>query len=135
MGYTLLAAGVGTPMGKFGSYLPKATYPMDIYIMNDLNYESRLGSSGALLISLLNVLHRIRGSKNTAIRELIDKASFIEVEVFGGAGGYYDHSICALGSLRYIRYKNGYESDIEPVPNAMDLARKDIRPTGSLLHR
>lgn len=77
--------------------------PVDIYIMSDLNSESGLGSSGALTVSLLHAMHRFKGDEPTR-QQLLEEASFIEVDVLDSASGYHDPSICALGGLKLIEY-------------------------------
>jgi D-glycero-alpha-D-manno-heptose-7-phosphate kinase len=84
--------------------------PVDVYIMTDLNYESGLGSSGAVTVGLLNALHGFRGDTVERTR-LIEEASVIEMDVLDGAGGYHDHTITALGGLRGIRYAEGMTED------------------------
>jgi D-glycero-alpha-D-manno-heptose-7-phosphate kinase len=83
--------------------------PVDIYIMSDLNSESGLGSSGAVTVSLLNAMHRFKGEE-VSRQQLLEEASYIEVEVLDSASGYHDPSICALGGLKLIEYtKEGIE--------------------------
>lgn len=77
--------------------------PLDIYIMNDINIESGLGSSGALTVGLLAALHKISG-KYIDDETLAKEAAYIEVEVLDGASGYHDPTICALGGVREIKY-------------------------------
>lgn len=77
--------------------------PVDIYIMCDLNSESGLGSSGALTVSLLHAMHRFKGDEPTR-QQLLEEASYIEVDVLDSASGYHDPSICALGGLKLIEY-------------------------------
>ncbi len=77
--------------------------PVDIYIMSDLNSESGLGSSGALTVSLLHAMHRFKGDEPTR-QQLLEEASYIEVDVLDSASGYHDPSICALGGLKLIEY-------------------------------
>jgi len=77
--------------------------PVDIYIMCDLNSESGLGSSGALTVSLLHAMHRFKGDTPTR-QQLLEEASYIEVDVLDSASGYHDPSICALGGLKLIEY-------------------------------
>ena len=77
--------------------------PLDIVIMADLAGESGLGTSGAVTVSLLNALHAYRGEHVTR-GQLLNEASRIEVEILGGASGYHDPSICALGGLKRLEY-------------------------------
>ncbi len=80
--------------------------PVDIYIMADLNSESGLGGSGALTVSLLHAMHRYKGEEPTQ-QQLLEEASYIEVDVLDSASGYHDPSICALGGLKLIEYNDG----------------------------
>lgn len=77
--------------------------PVDIYIMADLNSESGLGGSGALTVSLLHAMHRFKG-EDPSHQQLLEEASYIEVDVLDSASGYHDPSICALGGLKLIEY-------------------------------
>jgi D-glycero-alpha-D-manno-heptose-7-phosphate kinase len=77
--------------------------PVDLYIMTDMNYESGLGSSGAVTVAILNALHRFKGEEVTK-NQLIEEASYIEIDALEGAAGYHDHSISALGGIQFIEY-------------------------------
>lgn len=77
--------------------------PLDIVIMADLAGESGLGSSGSVTVSLLHAMHTFKGESVTK-QQLLEEASYIEVEVLEGASGYHDPSICALGGLKRIEY-------------------------------
>lgn len=89
--------------------------PLDIYIMVDLNSESGLGSSGAVTVGLLHAMHAYRREEVSAL-QLFNEAARIEVEILGGASGYHDPAICALGGLKLIEYD---ESGIENRPIAI----------------
>ena len=78
--------------------------PLDIVIMADLAGESGLGTSGAVTVSLLHAMHAYRGEHVTR-GQLLNEASQIEVEILGGASGYHDPSICALGGLKRLEYQ------------------------------
>ena len=80
--------------------------PLDIAVLVDLASESGLGSSGAVTVSLLHAMHQLMGRKPDA-QQLLREASRIEVEILGGASGYHDPSICALGGLRILEYDGG----------------------------
>ncbi len=88
--------------------------PVDIYIMSDLNSESGLGSSGAVTVSLLNAMHRFKGEE-VSRQQLLEEASYIEVELLDSASGYHDPSICALGGLKLIEYRDNEISGREIV--------------------
>ena len=77
--------------------------PVDLYIMTDMNYESGLGSSGAVTVAILNALHYFKG-ETVSKKQLIDEASYIEIDALEGAAGYHDHSISALGGIQFIEY-------------------------------
>lgn len=77
--------------------------PVDIYIMVDLNSESGLGTSGALTVSLLHAMHAYKGEK-VSVHQLIEEAAYVEVDALGGASGFHDPAICALGDIRFIEY-------------------------------
>ena len=83
---------------------------LDLVIMADLAGESGLGTSGAVTVSLLNALHAYKGEL-VSKQELLQEACHIEVEVLGGASGYHDPSICALGGLKRIDYKGNVISN------------------------
>lgn len=78
--------------------------PLSVHILADLASESGLGASGALTVSLLNALHRLKGEEPTA-EELAREAGHVEVEVLEGASGYHDPTITALGGLKLIEYR------------------------------
>ncbi len=78
--------------------------PLSVHILADLASESGLGASGALTVSLLNALHRLKGEEPTA-EELSREAGHVEVEVLEGASGYHDPTITALGGLKLIEYR------------------------------
>lgn len=77
--------------------------PVDVYIMADLNAESGLGSSGALTVGLLNAMHALN-KESVSKTTLLEEASHIEVELLGGASGYHDMAIAAVGGLNLIEY-------------------------------
>jgi len=77
--------------------------PLDIVIMSDLAGESGLGTSGAVTVALLHAMHTYKSEAVTK-GQLLQEASQIEVEILGGASGYHDPSICALGGLKRIEY-------------------------------
>lgn len=83
----------------------KIDYPVDVFIMNDLNYESGLGSSGALTVALLAALHRFCG-RPFSNRDIIDDASYIEMEVLQSGSGYHDHTISTLGGFKVLEYNS-----------------------------
>lgn len=80
--------------------------PLDITIMNDLQHEGGLGSSGALTAGLLSALHAYAGEDPEPSR-IVQESSKIEMDVLEGASGYHDHSITHLGGFRLIRYEGG----------------------------
>lgn len=92
--------------------------PLDISVMTDLPSESGLGSSGAVTVGLLHAMHRLQGSSPTPER-LLAEASRIEVDILGGASGYHDPSICALGGLRVLEY-DGPDVRTRPMAVASD---------------
>lgn len=77
--------------------------PVTVHILADLASESGLGASGALTVSLLNAMHRLRGEELPPER-LASEAGHIEVDVLEGASGYHDPAITALGGLKLIEY-------------------------------
>lgn len=77
--------------------------PLDIVVMADLAGESGLGTSGALTVGLLHAMHAYQGHA-VSKEQLYREAAHIEVEVLGGASGYHDPTICALGGFRLIEY-------------------------------
>lgn len=77
--------------------------PLDIVIMADLAGESGLGTSGAVTVALLHAMHAYK-SEGVTKGQLLQEASRIEVDILGGASGYHDPSICALGGLKRIEY-------------------------------
>lgn len=95
--------------------------PLDIVIMADLAGESGLGTSGAVTVSLLHALHAYRG-KTPSKQQLLQEAAHIEVDILGGASGYHDPSICALGGLKRL----DYQPDTENPSSAPLISAKDI---------
>ena len=87
---------------------------LDLVVMADLAGESGLGTSGSVTVSLLNALHTYKGESVTK-QQLLEEASHIEVEVLGGASGYHDPSICALGGLKKLEY-DGPKVSHEDIP-------------------
>lgn len=83
-----------------------ATSPLDLTIINDLQHEGGLGSSGALTSGLLSALHQHKGT-NPGPEQIIEEASKIEIDILEGASGYHDHTITHLGGLRLLEYQGG----------------------------
>ncbi|MGR3469025.1 MAG: GHMP family kinase ATP-binding protein [Shimia sp.] len=77
--------------------------PVHLVVMTDLAGESGLGTSGAVCVGLLNAMWRLQGVEQTA-QSLLEMAAHIEVDVLGGASGYHDPAICALGDVHFIEY-------------------------------
>lgn len=95
--------------------------PLDLVIMADLAGESGLGTSGAVTVGLLHAMHAYKGEA-VSKEQLLEDASHIEVEVLGGASGYHDPSICALGGLKLLEYHGPQVSprDIKLTPSAKE---------------
>lgn len=101
-----------------------ADTPLQLSIMADLAGESGLGSSGAATVGLLNALYAFRGERVERERLLAD-AAHIEVELLGGASGYHDPAICALGGLKLLEYRGGERGiEIEGREVAMSAATR-----------
>lgn len=95
--------------------------PLTVHILTDLASESGLGASGALTVSLLHAMHRLKG-ETLPPATLAREAGHIEVEVLEGASGYHDPTITALGGLKRIEYRG---ADIDAREVAMtDATRK-----------
>lgn len=90
--------------------------PVDVAVLVDLASESGLGSSGAVTVGLLHAMHGLLGRTPTP-QDLLGEASRIEVEILGGASGFHDPSICALGGLRVLEYDGG-----DVAPRAWDVS-------------
>jgi len=97
-----------------------STSRLDITIMNDLQHEGGLGSSGALTAALLSALYEHKNEAVDAAR-IIDEASHIEMEILEGASGYHDHSITHLGGFRLLNYVGG-----KPVEDPLDVPTETI---------
>ncbi len=93
---------------------------LDLTIMNDLQHEGGLGSSGALTAALLSALHEHKGEHVDASR-IIEESSRIEMDILEGASGYHDHSITHLGGFRCIVYNDG-----RPMDQALDIPLETI---------
>ncbi|MBS3933543.1 MAG: hypothetical protein KGZ35_04240 [Truepera sp.] len=78
--------------------------PLDIVVMADLAGESGLGTSGALAVGLLHAMHAYQGQV-VSQEQLYREAAHLEVKVLGGASGYHDPAICALGGFKRIEYQ------------------------------
>lgn len=78
--------------------------PLDIVVMADLAGESGLGTSGALAVGLLHAMHAYHG-RAVGQEQLYREAAHLEVELLGGASGYHDPTICALGGFKRIEYQ------------------------------
>jgi len=89
--------------------------PVDVDFRVDLAGESGLGTSGALTVSVLHALHRLRGDKPDAWT-LLHEAARVEVEMLAGASGFHDPAICALGGLRHLGYDGTSVRDLEMRP-------------------
>lgn len=83
---------------------------LDLTIMNDLQHEGGLGSSGALTAALLSALHEHKDDPADPER-IIDESSRIEMDILEGASGYHDHTITHLGGFRWIDYIDGQPRD------------------------
>lgn len=86
--------------------------PLDVVVLGDLASESGLGSSGAVTVGLLHAFHALAG-RTPSPERLLREAAHIEVEILGGASGYHDPAICALGGLRMLEYDG---SDVQTRP-------------------
>lgn len=84
--------------------------PLNLSVMVDLAGESGLGTSGAVTVSLLHAMRRLKG-ETPSKEDVYQQAAYIEVDVLQGASGYHDPTICALGGLKAIEY---HGSDIAP---------------------
>lgn len=78
--------------------------PVRVRIMVEFAGEGGLGASGAVTVGLLHAMHAHRGSVPPAA-ELARQAAEIEVERLGGASGYHDPTITALGGIKRIEYR------------------------------
>ncbi|MDX9958258.1 MAG: hypothetical protein RBT68_07435 [Spirochaetia bacterium] len=85
---------------------------LDLTIMNDLNHEGGLGSSGALTAGLLSALNEHKEQPVDDSR-IISDSSKIEMEILEGASGYHDHTITQLGGFRLINYEQGTPAAME----------------------
>jgi D-glycero-alpha-D-manno-heptose-7-phosphate kinase len=92
--------------------------PVQLSILADLASESGLGSSGALTVGLLGAM-RAHLERSTDPTTLLVDAAHIEVDILQGASGYHDPSICALGGLKLLEYR---ESEGEIVVSGRDIA-------------
>jgi D-glycero-alpha-D-manno-heptose-7-phosphate kinase len=95
--------------------------PIDVDFRVDLAGESGLGTSGALTVSVLHALHRLRGDAPDAWT-LLHEAARVEVEMLAGASGFHDPAICALGGLRHLGYDGTSVRDLElrPAPGTRE---------------
>ncbi len=95
--------------------------PLDLTIMNDLQHEGGLGSSGALTAGLLSALYEHKAARPDEAT-IINESSKIEIDILEGASGYHDHTITHLGGLRLIEYVDGKHKDI---PTGIDAAQTE----------
>ena len=72
---------------------------VSVVISSDLPGESGLGSSGAVVVGLLNALYKYKGVKVSSER-LAEEAYFLESEVLGYPVGKQDQYIAAFGGCR-----------------------------------
>ena len=81
----------------------------------DVPSESGLGMSGSLTVGILHALHRLNG-EDVCVDQLIEEAAHIEVDVLGGASGFHDPAICALGGIQYLQYdgENVSHTQLDP---------------------
>jgi len=98
-----------------------ASSPLDLTIMNDLQHEGGLGSSGALTAGLLSALYEHKSARPDQA-DIINDASKIEIDILEGASGYHDHTITHLGGLKLIEYADGSYRDI---PSGIDPAQTE----------
>lgn len=85
--------------------------PLDVDFRVDLAGESGLGTSGALTVSIVHALRRLRGETPDA-RTLFHDAATVEVDRLAGASGYHDPAICALGGMRRLAYDGSGAHDV-----------------------
>jgi D-glycero-alpha-D-manno-heptose-7-phosphate kinase len=78
--------------------------PLSLSVMVDLAGESGLGTSGAVTVSLLHAMYKLKG-ESPSKDEIYQQATRIEVDILQGASGYHDPTICALGGLKVIEYE------------------------------
>ncbi|HZJ09824.1 MAG TPA: hypothetical protein VFD39_09025, partial [Trueperaceae bacterium] len=76
---------------------------LDIEVAVEVQDHSGLGASGAITVALVHALRLLRGEQPSPER-LADDATFIEVDILGGASGYHDANVCARGGLLRIDY-------------------------------
>ena len=83
--------------------------------------------SGSLTVGILHALHRLNG-EDVCVDQLIEEAAHIEVDVLGGASGFHDPAICALGGIQYLQYdgENVSHTQLDPSGAFMKKLQKNL---------
>jgi len=88
---------------------------VEITTLADIPSEgSGLGSSGSVMVGLLNALYAFRNEQVTAER-LASEACKIEIDILKKPIGKQDQYIAAYGSLREIKFTSDGQVYVEPV--------------------
>jgi D-glycero-alpha-D-manno-heptose-7-phosphate kinase len=87
---------------------------LEMHYDGDLPARSGMGSSSSFVVSLLHILHALRGQMISQ-QELAQKAIHFEQEVLKETVGSQDQVICAYGGLNVIRFSSRKHFDIRPL--------------------
>jgi len=87
---------------------------VELHHDGDLPARSGMGSSSAFTVSLLNVLHALRGEMATK-HQLAREALHIEQDVLKETVGSQDQVLAAYGGLKHVRFQPDGEIEVSPL--------------------
>ena len=87
---------------------------VELHHDGDLPARSGMGSSSAFTVSLLNVLHALRGERATK-HQLAREAIHIEQDVLKETVGSQDQVLAAHGGLKHVRFQPDGEIEVSPL--------------------
>src|SRR5262249_34715998 len=90
-------------------------HSIELTTVADLPANSRVGSSRAFTVALLNALHTSK-REFVSSRQLAEEACTIEIERLGEPIGKQDQSIAAFGNVTAFTFAPDGSVGVEPVP-------------------
>lgn len=87
--------------------------PVEIYVITDLPSRTGLGSSSSFTVSLLHVLHALRGELMSGT-DLAEEAVYVERELIRERVGLQDQFLCALGGFQLLSFASAPVSGRPP---------------------
>lgn len=99
------------------------TSNVELVYMGEITGGTGLGTSGAYLVNLVNILNYFRGIRLTPV-ELAEAAAHIEIDVLGHNCGRHDHYLAALGGLVILNISKDGSVQADRVGISPDILKK-----------